>query len=193
MTKNIKLRDGGSWLNLTPIYSIGFPNGVVSAPTGSIYIDTAVTNGAGSWIKKSGTGNTGWSVTYGDSGWRNVPFISTGGTDANVSTMTGRLRFTESATFLEFTVVTSGTVQWQLSRPDISWANYIPDTATGVMQRMDTHQTSVVTWGRRGSEAYPLRRFISQPFNALVAGTWKGSFTAPPVDTWPTTLPGVSV
>lgn len=43
----------------------GFPNGVVSAPVGSIYIDTAVTNGASSWIKKSGTGNSGWSVLEG--------------------------------------------------------------------------------------------------------------------------------
>ena len=54
------------------IHGTGFPNGVVSAPVGSIYIDTAVTNGASSWIKKSGTGNTGWQVLEGDTGWRNV-------------------------------------------------------------------------------------------------------------------------
>lgn len=40
----------------------GFPNGTVTAPVGTIYVDTAVTNGASSWIKKSGTGNTGWAV-----------------------------------------------------------------------------------------------------------------------------------
>ena len=51
---------------------VGFPNGVISAPIGSIYIDTNVTNGASSWIKKSGTGNTGWQVLEGDTGWRNV-------------------------------------------------------------------------------------------------------------------------
>ena len=54
------------------ITSTGFPNGVVSAPVGSIYIDTAVTNGASSWIKKSGTGSTGWQVLEGNTGWRNV-------------------------------------------------------------------------------------------------------------------------
>jgi hypothetical protein len=69
MPKNLKLRDGSSWLNLTPIYGVGFPNGVVSASVGSIYIDTAVTNGASSWIKKSGTGNTGWVVEYGTDEW----------------------------------------------------------------------------------------------------------------------------
>ena len=50
----------------------GFPNGVVSAPVGSIYIDTAITNGASSWIKKSGTGNTGWIIDKGDTGWRDI-------------------------------------------------------------------------------------------------------------------------
>lgn len=55
---------------LVPIKGTGFPNGVVTANVGSIYIDTAVTNGASSWIKKSGAGNTGWSVLEGDTGWR---------------------------------------------------------------------------------------------------------------------------
>lgn len=57
-------------------YGTGFPNGVVSAPVGSIYIDTAVTNGASSWIKKSGTGNTGWTVLEGDTGWRDITSLA---------------------------------------------------------------------------------------------------------------------
>lgn len=50
----------------------GFPEGVVSAPVGSKYIDTAVTNGAHEWMKKTGTGNTGWVVAVGDTGWRKI-------------------------------------------------------------------------------------------------------------------------
>lgn len=65
MTKNIKLRTGSAWLNLTPIYGTGMPNGVVSAPVGSKYIDTNATNGAVEWVKSSGTGNTGWVVSVG--------------------------------------------------------------------------------------------------------------------------------
>ena len=38
----------------------GSPEGKVSAPVGSVYTDTAATNGAIRWIKTSGTGNTGW-------------------------------------------------------------------------------------------------------------------------------------
>lgn len=54
------------------IQGVGFPNGSVTAPVGTIYVDTAMTNGASSWIKKSGTGNTGWVVLEGDTGWRNI-------------------------------------------------------------------------------------------------------------------------
>lgn len=55
-----------------PITGTGFPNGVVSAPVGSTYIDTAATNGAIEWKKATGTGNTGWVVSVGDTGWRNI-------------------------------------------------------------------------------------------------------------------------
>lgn len=50
----------------------GFPEGKVAAPVGSTYTDSAATNGAIRWIKTSGTGNTGWVVEYGDTGWRDV-------------------------------------------------------------------------------------------------------------------------
>ena len=50
----------------------GSPEGKVSAPVGSVYTDTAATNGAIRWIKASGTGNSGWRVEYGDTGWRDI-------------------------------------------------------------------------------------------------------------------------
>lgn len=48
----------------------GFPEGVVTATVGKTYRDNAGTNGAILWVKASGTGNTGWKVVYGDTGWR---------------------------------------------------------------------------------------------------------------------------
>ena len=50
----------------------GSPEGVVTAAVGTYYIDTAITNGAMRWAKKTGTGNTGWKVTEGDTGWRSL-------------------------------------------------------------------------------------------------------------------------
>ena len=54
----------------------GMPNGVV-APVGTYYTDTAGTNGAWRWLKKSGTGNTGWECIVGDTGWRDVSSLIT--------------------------------------------------------------------------------------------------------------------
>ena len=56
----------------------GFPEGVVTAPPGTQYIDTAGTNGAWVWTKTSGVGNTGWTVTVGDTGWRSDPSVGVG-------------------------------------------------------------------------------------------------------------------
>lgn len=58
------------------IHGTGMPNGTVSAPIGTTYVDTAVTNGALKWIKQSGTGNTGWTVLIGDTGWRTLNSVS---------------------------------------------------------------------------------------------------------------------
>ena len=58
------------------IHGTGMPNGRVTAPIGTTYVDTAVTNGALKWIKESGDGNTGWRVLIGDTGWRKLNILS---------------------------------------------------------------------------------------------------------------------
>ena len=59
-------------VNEYEIHGIGMPNGKVVAPVGTTYVDTAVTNGALKWIKRSGTNNQGWEVLTGDTGWRTL-------------------------------------------------------------------------------------------------------------------------
>lgn len=54
------------------VYDTGQPNGKISAPPGSTYTDAAVTCGAVKWVKMWGVGNTGWTVLYGDTGWRDI-------------------------------------------------------------------------------------------------------------------------
>lgn len=85
------LSDGGGSVNLptqtatnTPagqvneyeIHGQGMPNGKVSAPVGTTYVDTNVTNGALKWIKRTGTDNQGWEVLTGDTGWRSLNIVS---------------------------------------------------------------------------------------------------------------------
>ena len=54
------------------IHGTGMPNGKVTAPVGTTYVDTAVTSGALKWIKRQGSGNQGWEVSTGDTGWRTL-------------------------------------------------------------------------------------------------------------------------
>lgn len=58
------------------IHGTGMPNGKVTAPIGTTYVDTAVTNGALKWIKRRGNDNQGWEVLTGDTGWRTLPIVS---------------------------------------------------------------------------------------------------------------------
>lgn len=58
------------------IHGTGMPNGKVTAPVGTTYVDTAVTNGALKWIKRKGNNNEGWEILTGDTGWRNLNIVS---------------------------------------------------------------------------------------------------------------------
>lgn len=72
LDNRLKILEAKQW----EIHGRGMPNGVVTAPVGTTYVDEAVTNGALKWIKKSGTGNVGWDVLIGDTGWKVLPSVS---------------------------------------------------------------------------------------------------------------------
>ena len=63
-------------VNQYEIHGTGFPERKVTAPVGTTYVDTAVTNGALKWIKRSGNNNQGWEVLTGDTGWRTLNIVS---------------------------------------------------------------------------------------------------------------------
>ena len=63
-------------VNQYEIHGTGMPNGKVTAPVGTTYVDTAVTNGALKWIKRKGTDSQGWEVLTGDTGWRTLNIVS---------------------------------------------------------------------------------------------------------------------
>ena len=84
------LSDGGGSVNLptssqnapTPSTSSseligeGMPNGKVDGTIGQTYVDTKKTNGALKWIKRTASGNQGWFVLDGDTGWRKLNVLS---------------------------------------------------------------------------------------------------------------------
>ena len=54
----------------------GMPNGKVDGTLGQTYVDTKKTNGALKWIKRTPSGNQGWAVLDGDTGWKNLNILS---------------------------------------------------------------------------------------------------------------------
>ena len=81
------LSEGGGSVNL-PTYSQnaptssseligeGMPNGKVDGTIGQTYVDTKKTNGALKWIKRTPSGNQGWFVLDGDTGWKKLNVLS---------------------------------------------------------------------------------------------------------------------
>ena len=84
----VTLSDGGGSITLPAtggtvapaneyeIHGTGYPNGRVTAPVGTTYVDTAVTNGALKWIKRRGNDAQGWEMLTGDTGWRKLNIVS---------------------------------------------------------------------------------------------------------------------
>ena len=77
------LSDGGGSVTLpetsknsstssSELIGTGMPNGKVEGTLGQTYVDTAKTNGALKWIKRTPSGNTGWAVLDGDTGWKTL-------------------------------------------------------------------------------------------------------------------------
>ena len=81
------LSDGGGSVNLptssqnaptssSELIGEGMPNGKVDGTIGQTYVDTKKTNGALKWIKRTPSGNQGWVVLDGDTGWKNLNVLS---------------------------------------------------------------------------------------------------------------------
>ena len=81
------LSDGGGSVNLptssqnaptssSELIGEGMPNGKVDGTIGQTYVDTKRTNGALKWIKRTASGNQGWVVLDGDTGWKTLNVAS---------------------------------------------------------------------------------------------------------------------
>jgi hypothetical protein len=75
--------NAGGQSNEYEIHGTGMPNEKITAPVGTTYVDTAVTNGALKWIKRKGDNNQGWEVLTGDTGWKRLS-ISSGYNQSNL-------------------------------------------------------------------------------------------------------------
>ena len=86
----LSLSNGGGTVNLpsaapsgqnggtssSELTGVGMPNGRVDGTIGQTYVDTNKTNGALKWIKRTPSGNQGWAVLDGDTGWKTLDSTS---------------------------------------------------------------------------------------------------------------------
>ena len=83
----LTLSDGGGTVTLptssqnaptssSELIGEGMPNGKVDGTLGQTYVDTRKTNGALKWIKRTPSGNQGWAVLDGDTGWKTLNAVS---------------------------------------------------------------------------------------------------------------------
>lgn len=159
----------------------GAPAGVVSAPVGWRYIDTAATNGAIEWISTA-PGVGGWSVTHGDTGWRNVLGLLGNGWTASTFLLrrsnymvewrfTGLSAASATAGSILAAAIPSGFASWS----GVSDANLpVVSTTNNAVRRL-------VLGGSLGI------------FGWVAADSYTGSASALllPGANWPPTLPGI--
>lgn len=165
--------------SLVPLKGTGLPNGVVTAPVGSIYIDTVVSNGASSWIKKSGTGNTGWSVLEGDTGWRDVTPVTL---PANVTSISLQVRRVGPCVEISATsVVFASTAEGKVIDNITGFTPYRTLTAT---VQLGTILAGYVIH-ERGANGL---RVIGNSTGSFRTFSLMGNTN----EAWPTVLPGIS-
>jgi peptidoglycan/xylan/chitin deacetylase (PgdA/CDA1 family) len=154
----------------------GSPEGVVVAPVGTVYTDTAATAGAVEWVKASGTGNTGWQVAHGDTGWRTLTV------EAGV-TGTVHVRRVGSLVLHHFSAVTPGSsghtnivaTPTGFRPPSLSGANW----RNGVVIS-DSGSARVVSY----------HNGYQRILNAVGGTAYGGTFAYATNEAWPSTLPG---
>ena len=173
-------------------YGTGSPEGVVTAPVGTYYTDTALTNGAMRWAKKTGTGNTGWQCIEGDTGWRGIDY-ATAGSPAAWSSTGWALRFYRIGNVVYYRQTANASASWAGSsdsvyvlpsgfRPDPRAAN------SGGVQSRNSSTGGTVFW---------ILSAVTNSFRAQAglsasqgSGDVMSSFVT--ADAWPTTLPGTA-
>ena len=185
--------------NVGIITGTGFPEGVVTAPVGSMYTDTAATNGAIRWIKATGSGNTGWRVDFGDTGWRVVAawdssaVFSSGSLPAGWSPRSGlagslRVRRIHDhvqfyASHLKVAVANTSDAIWTVPAGFQASSGPVPSTTVTFV---DAGTAATFPAGIRGTAR---GQSMSLPLDSFVPDL---SVDWPTIDAWPATLPGTA-
>lgn len=136
----------------------GMPNGKVDGTLGQTYVDTRKTNGALKWIKRTASGNQGWAVLDGDTGWKALPVVSKLG-----------------GSYIQIRRI-NDTVYYQFGGLSWGWFGILRRGAPGYIPQPSDRERNVYVLNQ-GAIPYGYRSFsslIGQIFNdkGIPYGTW---------------------
>lgn len=190
--------NGSVWIQTATKFheGTGNPNGVVSAPVGSTFVNTETGgfNGARRWTKATGSGNTGWVVVDGDTGWRDItPYMSN--LDA-ANTGTAKAKRVGKQVTYAFNNVLLASGSGSLLIYNGVPAGYRPASesngfAFGYLSRHDNINilqlvfcnTSVIQWRVEQNMNPPIATTTTRPTSGV-----SGQFTIHTIEDWPTAL-----
>ena len=154
----------------------GSPEGKIEAPVGAIYTDSAATTGAINWVKTNGTGNTGWLVDYGDTGWRNISSLLPPEWSGVVAATRTQNRVTIIGTNL---------------RPADTGTTGLVDVPSGFRPARKTNGLGDEAGSYRPVFALNFSPYKLEIRNIAAANSWVDfSITYATKDAWPSSLPG---
>ena len=154
----------------------GSPEGKIEAPVGAIYTDSTATTGAINWVKSSGTGNTGWLVGYGDTGWRNISSLLPSDWSGVVAAARTQNRVTIIGTNL---------------RPAATGTTGLVDVPSGFRPARKTNGVGDEAGAYRPVFALNFSPYKLEIRNIAAANSWVDfSITYATKDAWPSSLPG---
>lgn len=178
----------------------GSPEGVVVGTPGSRYVDRNATNGAIEWLKFTGTGNTGWRVVGGDTGWRTLP-LPENLTMTDVPASYYQIRRINETVHVRMRVKAAGTL---LGTPkaQVFTLMTLPSTPAGFLSSSYVGHGIVTIGTTPGGIAHThsaLPNLQFSPFAGLV-GSWTSingdiigvSISYQTDHAWPTVLPGTA-
>lgn len=190
--------NGTVWIQTTTKFheGTGNPNGVVTAPVGSTFVNTESGgyNGARRWTKATGTGNTGWIVADGDTGWRDITPYMSNLDPANTGTVKVK-RVGKQVTYAFNNVLLASGTGSLLIHNGVP-AGYRPASesngfAFGYLSRHDNINilqlvfcnTTVIQWRVEQNVSPPITTTTTRPTSGV-----SGQFTIHTIDDWPTAL-----
>lgn len=182
LTADSSTASGLKWTSRVFLEGTGSPEGVITAPPGSTYLQTdSVTDVKGwiRWIKATGTGNIGWIAgPEADTGYRTITSLASGASgDLKIR------RFGNHVYLASYNLNTTTNGAWTVQN---GFRPLLPGSNTAYPIVKDDGTAGAINYGVVGADIIDISNGMKS-YNVLYF-TWSWQTR----DSWPTSLPGTA-